>query len=344
MLNLVYILISMYVKLNCLVTINTQDNKTVRFDAVHQCEIEKSIDKIGSSVKIKIPTSARLVNNLENRTETAQTAKVFKRGDKINIQLGYDDNLKEEFNGFIYKINLTTPLEIECEGYEFLLRDNVPQKTFASTNLIEVVKYIVEGKEIDLDGEIPDIKMTNYVIPANLTRLEALQQIKERYGVTIYFVNNKIVAGLDFIKYFGSVKYSLGENTPKSDELKYQYADDVKLKVKAIQINKDNTKIEAEVGDKNGQHRTLYFYNAKSKQELEKLAMAEMQKWKFSGYTGKITTFLEPYSMPGMTAEIIDRVYSERDGKYEIRSVKVDFGTSGARRMVEIGKTVSDGQ
>jgi len=345
MLNLVYILISMYVKLNCLFTITTQDGKELKFDAVHHVEIDNSIDKIGSSAKIAIPTSARIKSDLENSVTSAQTAKMFKKGDKINIKLGYDDDLKEEFDGFIYKINLTTPLEIECEGHEFLLRENVPTKTFTSTTLRDVVEYIIDGKNknIELDGDIPKVDMTSYPIPANLTRLEALQQLKERYGVTLYFNKNKLYAGLDFIKYQGNVKYSLGENTPKSDELKYQYADDVKLKVKAIQINKDNTKLEAEVGDKDGQHRTLYFYNAKSKEELKKLAKTEMLKWKFDGYVGKITTFLQPYSSPGMTAEIIDKVYSERDGKYEIRSVKVEFGTSGGRRYVEIGKTVSNG-
>jgi len=340
MLNLVYILISMYVKLNCLVSITTEDGN-IKFDAVNNVEIEKSIDRIGSTAKIKIPTSARLVNNLENTTQSVQTAKVFKRGDKINIQLGYDDNLVEEFDGFIYKINYTTPLEIECEGYEFLLREDLPTKTFASTSLKEVLQYIVQDKKITLDADIPTVSMVNYIIPAKLTRLDALQQVKERYGLTIFFVNDTLYAGLDFVKYKGTVLYSLGVNTPKTDELKYQYSDDVKLKVKAIQINKNNTKLEAEIGDKDGEQRTLYFYTAKNMEDLKKLAETEIQKYKYTGYTGKITTFLEPYAVPGMVAEIRDINYAERSGKYEIRSVVITFGTSGARRQVEIGKTVS---
>jgi hypothetical protein len=329
------------VKLNCLVNITTQKGKTIKFDAVNNVEIEKSIDKIGTLAKIKIPTSARLKYEDSDTTESVQTEKIFKKGDKINIQLGYDDRLQEEFDGFIYKINYTTPLEIECEGHEFLLREDLPTKTFSSTNLKEVLQYIVKDKKITLDGDIPTVNMVNYVIPANLTRLDALQQVKERYGLTIFFVNDTLYAGLDFVKYKGNVIYSLGINTPRVDELKFQYADDVKLKVKAIQINKNNTKLEAEIGDRNGEQRTLYFYTAKSIEDLKKLAEAEIQKYKYTGYTGKITAFLEPYSAPGMVAEIRDIKYTERSGKYEIRSVVVTFGTSGARRQVEIGKTVS---
>jgi hypothetical protein len=330
----------MYVKLNCLFVIYTKDGDTIRFDAVNSVDTDRSLDKICSTAKFKIPTSSRLVRS-KNEFESVQTSKVFGRGDKIYIQLGYDDRMYEEFEGFISKVNFTQPLEIECQGYEFLLNDTIPTKTYKSTNLKEVLSYIIHNTDIRLDGNIPEVNMQNYVIPANLKRIDALQQLKERYGLTVYFLKNVLFAGLDFQKYLGTVKYSLGINTPKADELKYQTADEVKLKIKAIQINKDNSKIEAEFGDKEGEQRTLYFYTAKDKKDLEKLAFSEMKKYKYDGFVGKLTTFLEPYSTPGMVAQIIDERYPERSGKYEIRSVTVSFGTSGARRIVEIGKTVS---
>lgn len=330
----------MYYKLNCLVTITTKDNQVIKFNSLNNVEIENSIDKIGSTAKIKIPTSARLMY-ADNKTVSVQTNKQFSRGDKIKIELGYNDNLVEEFQGYIYKLNLTTPLEIECEGYEFLLRDKIKTKTFALTTLKEVLNYIIEGKNLSLDGNIPNIELKPFVIPANLTRLDVLQQLKEKYFSTIFFDKDKVYIGLDFIKYKGTVKYKIGYNTIKQDELKYQYAEDVELRVKAISINKNNTKIEAEIGDKDGESRTLYFYNIKSKADLKKVAQAEINKYKFTGYTGKITTFLEPFAIPGMIANIVDDKYTERSGKYEIRSVNVTFGTNGARRIIEIGKTVS---
>lgn len=328
--------------MNCLVDVMSKEKGLIRFSALHAVEIEKSIDKIDSSAKLKIPTCA-VLNAIEKKTKSVQTAKVFKRGDKIKIKLGYGANLMDEFTGFIYTINLTTPVEIECEGYEFLLRERCETKTFPSTTLRELLNYLIKGTEIKLNAAIPEVKMVHYVIPANLKKIDVLKQIKERYGLTIYFVGNELYTGLDFVRYLGNVTYKLGYNTIKENELKYQHEEDVKLKVKAILVQKDNTKIEATIGDKEGEHRTLYFYNLSGKEELEKMAKIEIKKYKFSGYTGKLTTFLEPFAVPGMVAEIVDVKYNERGGKYEIRSVKTTFGQSGARRSVEIGKTVSGG-
>lgn len=330
----------MYVKLNCFVKVETADNRLIRFDSMNSCSILRSIDKVESTATLKIPTSAQIVYKGE-KAASVQTAKQFRRGDKITINLGYDDRLHTEFEGFISKVNLTTPCELECMGYEYLLLSSIKTKTFAETNLKKLLQYIIEGKDIILDADIPEVNMKNYVIPANLTGLDALNQIKERYGITIYFIGNTLYAGLDFVKYQGRVKYSLGVNTVKANELKYQYADDVRLKIKAIQVNKDNTKLEAEIGDPKGESRTLYFYTAKSVEDLKKLAAVEINKYKFNGYVGKITAFLEPFCLPGYVAELIDEKYNERKGNYEIRSVGVEFSTSGGRRIVEIGKSVS---
>lgn len=331
----------MYVKLNCKITVTTLSGKLIKFTSLNDCVIDKSIDKLFTTCKIKLPTSARLKSITGN--SNIDTAAAFAKGDKINVQLGYNDRLNEEFEGFIDKINLTTPLEIECEGYEFHLRDSLQTKTFATTNLKELLNYILAGvNQIMIDTKaIPNIKMVNYIIPANCKRIDALQQLKENYGLTIYFIKDVLYAGLDFVKYLGTVKYSLGVNTPRVNELKYQTAADTKLRIKAIQINKDNTKFEAETGDSSGETRTLYFYTAKNKEDLIKLAQAEIIKYKFDGFTGKLTSMLEPYSHPGMVAKIADIKYPERSGNYEIRSVTTSFGTSGAKRTVEIGKVVS---
>ncbi len=332
---------SMYVKLNCLITITTKSGKLIKFSSLNDIVIEKSIDKLYTTCKLKVPTSARL--NTAAGNSNVKTSSVFEKGDRVNVQLGYNDRLNEEFEGFIDKINMTTPLEIECEGYEFHLRDSLVSKTFASTNLKEVLQYIVKGvPQIMVNTkDVPEIQMKNYIIPANLKRIDALQQLKDNYGLTIFFIKDELYAGLDFVKYLGNVKYSLGVNTPSVDELKFQKAEDIKLRIKAIQINKDNTKLDAETGDSSGELRTLYFHTAKSKADLIKLAQAEILKYKFDGFSGKLTSKLEPWSAPGMVAKIVDKQYPERAGNYEIRSVTTSFGTSGAKRTVEIGKVVS---
>ena len=327
----------MYVVLNCKVVINTSAGKTLSFTALNHCEIDNSIYNLGTSAKIKIPSSARLRVNGQLQTDSVQTGKQFARGDKITISLGYNDDLKEEFVGYIYRVNYTTPLEIECEGYEFLLRSPLDPKTWASTTLKDVITYVISGVNISMSDQIPVVNLVNYIIPSGRSKLEALQELKEKYGLTAYFIKDQFYIGLAYVVDLGSVNYTIGVNTIKDNDLKYHYADDVKLQVKAIGVNKDNTKIEATIGDHDGQLRTLFFYNVTSSTQLQKLAGEEIQKYKYTGYEGKFTAFLVPFAQPAMKVVLADPVYPEKNGTFYITAVKVEFGRNGARRIIDIG-------
>jgi hypothetical protein len=332
-----------YFKLKGRVEITKKDGKRIAFDAFNNIEAERDIFKINSSCYIRIPLSARLKYDGAQAGESVQTAKQFERGDKVSVWLGYappsgevEGALKLEYEGFISRINFKTPLEIECEGYEHLLRTPVETKTWGKTTMKEVLQYIIKGTEITLSDDVPDVPFTKFIIPAESTRLNALQMVKEQYGMTIYFTGAELYAGLAYTVDRGTVKYKLGWNTIQSDNLKYRHEDDVSLKIKAVWIKPDNTKIEAEVGDPNGSVRTLFFYNVESKEALKQMAAEEIKKHKYSGYEGKITTFLQPFAIPGMKAELTDPKYEEREGTYYISKTKVTAGTSGGRREVEI--------
>lgn len=134
-----------------------------------------------------------------------------------------------------------------------------------------------------------------------------------------------------------TVKYRLRYNVIKDDDLKFQLASDTKLKVKAVCYYKDGTKIEGELGEEGGESKTLYYYDVKDAKELKVLAQEELKRYSFDGYRGKIETFLFPYALPGMVAQLEDEVYRERSGNYYIESVDVSFGMNGARRGIEIG-------
>lgn len=325
----------MYVKLRGHIEIVRKDGKKLAFYSFNDITIEEDIFKVGSSCTIKIPVSARLKYTAEKRTESVQTAKQFARGDKIKVWLGYNDNLKLEYEGFIFRINYAMPLEIECEGYEFQLRSACETKTWAKTTMKEVLLYLISGTDIVLSDKIPDVDFTKYIIPTNMTRYEALEMLKEKYGMTVFFMGNTLYAGLAYLIDKGTVKYKLGYNTIQDNELKYREADDVRLKIKAVWVKPDNTKIEAEVGDPEGSLRTLFFYDVSSLAQLKKMAAEELQKYKYSGYEGKILTFLQPFAEPGMKAELTDPRFAERAGTYYITKTKTTANTSGGRRSVE---------
>jgi hypothetical protein len=312
------------------ITIGDYDFKTV-----NAVEIKRSIHDIGATAKITIPATARLVKEGEPKT-TVETAKQFKAGDQVSISLGYGTDLQKEFQGYVRRVNFTIPVTVECEDNIYLLKRKNIKKSWKSTTLKEVLQFITNGTGITLSGLIPDVAMTNFEVKANAAA--ALGVIKTNYGLATYFdINGVLYCGLAYAPDLGKVKYKLRYNTIEDNDLKYRSAEDVKLKAKAINIQKDNTKVEVEVGDDDGEIRTLFFYDIKDKAQLKKLAEEELQKYKFNGYEGKITTFLQPYALPGMTASIEDVDYQEKSGDYYIEGTTVSYTTSGARRIIDIG-------
>lgn len=122
--------------------------------------------------------------------------------------------------------------------------------------------------------------------------------------------------------------------------MQYLSKDDLTIQIKAIYYDKDGTKAEAVKGKDGGMVKTLYFYDVADTEELATLAQYELERLSYNGYDGAITTFLEPRAMPTMIADITDKQYPERDGKYYIEAVETTFGTGGGRHKVTIGQKI----
>ena len=73
---------------------------------------------------------------------------------------------------------------------------------------------------------------------------------------------------------------------------------DKSLKVKAISILKDNKKLEVEVGDTEGELRTLHFYKVTSEAKLKELAKAKMSTLKYTGFKGILHDFFRASGKP----------------------------------------------
>lgn len=310
------------------------------FYHVNSVEIISTIDALDTTCVIRIPSTSKW-KSADGKVSNVANVEKFHVGDRIDVYLGMNKKtVRGEFSGYIKNIDNSQLMTLECVGYEYELSRSLKTRTFASVNLRELMHYIISDTNIRLYEELPTVEMTNYVIPANITAKEALQQLKERYGLTIYMVGNELYAGLDFVARRGEVKYSLGFNTIGANELK-QTTQDRKVKIKAILIKKDNTKVEIEVGDKDGEQRTLFFYDSPGGADLKSRAEAQLAKMSADGYKGKMTTFLLPYAAPAMVAEIKDINQPAKNGKYEIRTVTTRFSTSGGRRILELGKKLS---
>ena len=306
---------------------------SVTFKSVHDVQIKRSIYNLGATATVKVPVTAVLKQTGEPPTyiETAEAVKV---GDPVEIRLGYDGQMNPEFIGYVKRLNYKVPLEIECEDEYYKTRSVNCVFSKKETSLKQCLSTILPGIKL---GSCIDLTLKNFVIN-NKPGSWALGLLKKEYGLTVFFdINGNLYVGKAHDVQGEPVKYQLRYNVIKDDDLKFQLAADVKLKVKAICYYKDGTKIEGELGEEGGENKTLYYYDVKDAKELKMLAQEELKRYSFDGYRGKIETFLFPYALPGMVAQLDDPVYQERSGNYYIESVDVSFGTGGARRKVEIG-------
>lgn len=305
----------------------------VSFKSVHDVRIKRSIYSLAATAIVKVPVTAVLKHAGEPPTHI-ETAQAIKVGDKVELKLGYDGSFDTEFTGYIKRLNYKVPLEIECEDEYYQTRQVNCVFSKKETSLKDCLTTVLPKIEI---ANCADLTLKNFVIN-NKPGSWVLGYLKKEYGLAVFFdFKGKLYAGKAHDVQGERVKYRLRYNVIKDDDLKYQLAQDVKLKVKAMCYYKDGTKIEGEIGEEGGETKTLYYYDVKDAKELKLLAQEELKRYSFDGYRGKIETFLIPFAVPGMVAELDDPIYQERSGSYYIESTEVTFGTSGARRKVEIG-------
>lgn len=319
------------------ISIASKKNGDFAFNGVNDLRIKRSIGSYVDTCTIKIPTTAKL-NTSSSPTEQAVYA--FVAGDAITVELGYNNEFKQEFKGFVSKIGYSTPVEVECEGYSYLLKRKNINKSWKTTTLREVCEYITDDTGIKLSAAIPEIKLVNYKVH-NATATKVLDDLMNQFKLVAYFNFDTLYVGLEEIEPAGNVAYALGYNTADSNNLKYQHEDDIRLKVIVKRKKDDGDKELYSIGDADGSVKEIIVKNSESLDQVKKLANDYLNQQKYTGFTGTFTAFLQPFASIGYSCKIIDKRYKERSGTYFLYSVEVTFGLNGARRVCEVTKKLS---
>lgn len=306
---------------------------SVSFKSVNHVKIQRSVYSLAATAVIKVPVTAVLKQAGKPATYI-ETARSIKVGDKVVIRLGYNNQMNTEFTGYVKRLNYTVPLEIECEDEYYKTRDVNCVFSKKETSLKQCLNDVLPAVRI---GYCTSLTLKNFIIN-NKPGSWVLGLLKKEYGLSVFFdMEGKLYAGRPTDFTGDTVKYRLRYNVIRDMDLKYQKAEDIRLKVKAVCYSKDGAKIEGEIGEEGGEQKTLYYYDVKNAAELKELATLELKRYSYDGYRGKIETFLVPFAAPCMIAALDDPDYPERSGNYLIESVDVSFGTDGARRTVELG-------
>ena len=309
-----------------------EGSQTWKFDALNSCTIVEDTATLTDTCELLLP-----------KRIDWQGAKHFelpiKRGDKITVKLGYNDNNKIRFTGFIRTVDAKKPIKIMCEDGMFLLKTvEAKKKGYAKVTLKQLISDLLVGTGVAFELIDEDIILGPYRITKN-TVAEELNEIKTEFGLRAYFrtVNNVSKLYVGFTYPFDSRRHEdfiYGENLI-SEDFVYRIADDVKIKVKAISVDIKNKRVEHITGDKDGELYTVYKYNV-SKDELKRFAETELTRFKTTGFKGSFETFGEPFVNKCDIAHI--EASDSNKGDFLIKKNEITFGMNGYRQKIEIGQ------
>lgn len=316
----------MYV-LNAKIEIQGDRLWQVRF--VSSVEITRDTEKLTDECKITLPKRLKW---------DGQAQIPVKRGDSVKVWTGYGDSLELSFVGYVRSVSVKTPVVLTCEDEMFQLKQKAcTKKAYKSVTLETLLKDLgLSGVKVFGEQALGQFRVTDETVAALLGRLQD-SGIRSFYR----YENGSPVlyCGVIFERDTKpSQVFATGLNIINDSNLEQQQAENIRLHVKAVSIMPDNKKIKVEVGDADGERRTLHTYN-KTESELKAWAEQEIKRLKVDGLTGSFTTF--GYKLVDKLDAVGIKIDGNKMGVYQVKKNVVKFGTNGYRQEITLGMRVA---
>lgn len=333
------------------------------FRGVHEVRIKRSMNNYTDTASITLPSICRVVRGNSSMPVDLVTGTLFSEGDagnigdKVVIKLGYNGNLKTEFEGYVKRRDLAMPLVVDCEGYVKELRQQVSYSAdYSKVNTS--AKQLLLNATASTDSVKVMCPVDFPISGITLDKADGLRicdWIKEAsdHSLTLFFIQPDVLwCGLVYTPYaegndpfWGSdrghtANYRLGYNCVKDNGIK------VRIPSEPVQIIMHG-KLTSGVSVKTASKAAYAVRKVKSLinhvpdvNTVKSYAQEKEYTLNYKGYEGKINAFLEPYCLPGWKANVVDTRFPELNGSYLVVSTEVTFGVRGARRAVELGPRI----
>ncbi len=302
-----------------------------RLDKVTEVEITRDTEKLTDECRMVLPKKMRWDDSAEIPV---------RRGDNVKVWLGYDDNLQLAFIGYVRDVGFKTPITITCEDEMFKLKQMPTQKiAYRNVTIETLLKEQGLTYRLRVMGEqnLGQYRVTADTVAALLGHLQ-------ENGIRSFFRYEDgapvLYCGVLFERDSRpSQVFATGMNIIDDQSLEQQKAENMRLRIKAISLMPDNKKIKVEVGDADGELRTLHAYN-KQDDELRAWAEQEMARLKRDGLAGSFTTF--GYRLVDKLDAIGMKIDGKREGVYQVKKNVIKYGTGGFRQEITLGGRVGE--
>lgn len=239
--------------------IEIQGDKSWQVPFVSSVEITRDTEKLTDECKVTLP----------KRIKWDGEAQIpVKRGDSIKVWTGYGEDMELAFAGYVRSVGIKTPIVLTCEDEMFKLKQMAcTKKAYKNVNLGTLLKdQGLENVKVFGEQNLGQFRVTDDTVAALLGRLQD-SGIRSFYryedGTPVLY------CGVLFERDTQpSQVFATGVNIISDSSLEQQLAANIRLCIKAVSIMPDNKKIKVEVGDKDGEKRTIHTYN-KTESELK---------------------------------------------------------------------------
>ena len=305
-----------------------------RLKMVEKVSIKRSVELLSDTATITLPgTVFNKAINIEDK---------IKVGDDVEIKLGYNDNLKEEFKGYLKAIKTDGgSLTLELEDDIYLFRKSVKDEEMKNASVKSILENIcsqVGGFSVSCDY---DFSYDKFVIN-NATGYDVLKKIQDEASPNIYLKDKVLHVHPQYAEIFGEARYDFSRNIERDGtDLKYKSEDERKLLVVVEGTDETGATVSVEKGTTGGDKMTLKLPGVSSKSSLEQKAQSVLDQKVYTGYEGSFQSWLIPYVDAGYKVSITDPDYEIKDGTYYVISVETTFSKDGGVRKITLGKKIS---
>lgn len=316
-------------RLNCEIIIQGTKRWTVR--KVHSVRIEGDSSELSDTCKVELPKNIRWAESKDCPV---------RRGDSIEVWLGYEDKLERRFVGYVKNVRAGVPTVLTAEDSMFLLRkQRIKKKLYTNTTINKILEDIVpDSVRLKVSGEI---SVSSWRTTADTVAGE-IEEMADSFPIKIFFeIDTDGKPTMFVFSAWIDGRENCGEFSDRKNiiehDLEYHRSEDVRVRIKGVSKLPNGKKIEYEEGE--GDHITKNYYDL-TLEQLKKVVKEEIKMVKWDGLKGSFTTFGKPEIKKMSTVDLdIEGVSKAR---YIVKGVNVDFGMNGYRQDVELQRKVVD--
>lgn len=262
-------------------------------------------------------------------------------GDPVTIQLGYNNDLETEFTGYLKRIARdNNSLVLECEDALYLMDKTVAEMEYKQITIEALLNKITSQVDPDITVECDYDFTYEKMVVFKSTALDVLKKIHSDTKANIWFEGKTLHVHPVYQKKKEGEKpviYDTEVNV-QSNELKWKDEKDKKVMVE-VKFKKPNGELAKQEYGVSGGEKVTKYVQSSSEKDLKKAAENEYNLWNYSGFEGSLTGWLVPVVKAGGSVRLRDKERPE--GTYYVTGVEIEFGQSGAKRKVTLGRRIS---